>query len=204
MLVAAPLIALGAPAYAMLWAFAPGGRRAVGRWWQGSLPARVAGVLGRPAVAWGLSVVALVFWHLPAPYRAALRDEGIHALEHLSFLGSGVLFWWVLLRPDGVRRLDPGLGVLYVFTAMLPGGLLGALLTFAGRPLYAGQSAAAALWGLTPLGDQQLAGLIMWMPGGAVHLAAAAVLFVLWLRESEQRSLREATGRLALTGNAAP
>jgi cytochrome c2 len=139
-----------------------------------------------------LSVAALVLWHLPGPYRLALADERIHALEHLSFLTAGFLFWWVVLRPDGYRRLAPGAGVLYVFTAGLPASLLGALLTFAGHPLYAGQSAAAPAWGLTALGDQQLAGLLMWMPGGLVYLAAAAVFFVAWLRQEERRALHGA------------
>jgi cytochrome c oxidase assembly factor CtaG len=109
----------------------------------------------------------------------------VHALEHASFLATSVLFWWVVFRPDGYRRLHRGLAVLYVFTAGLPNGLLGALLTLAGRPLYAGQSLGARLWGLSPLSDQQLAGLIMWMPGGVLHLAAAAAFFVAWLRAEE-------------------
>jgi len=82
--------------------------------------------------------------------------------------------------------------VLYVFTAGLPGGLLGALLTFAGRPLYATQSAGAPLWGLTPLEDQQLAGLIMWMPGALFYLCVAGWLFVGWLRTEERRGVGEA------------
>ncbi len=199
MLVAAPLLALGAPLLPLLWAFSPGARRAAAGWWhRRTLVRRLLGLLGSPAAAWALSVGALVFWHLPGPFRAALHHDAVHALEHASFLATSTLFWWVVLRPDGYRRLHPGLAVLYVFTAGLPNGLLGALLTFAGRPLYAGQSAGAALWGLAPLQDQQLAGLIMWMPGGAVHLAAAAAFFVAWLRAEEARGLREASATLAL------
>jgi len=200
MLVAAPLVALGAPLLPMLWALSPRARRAAGGWWHRRLLARrTVGILASPAVAWALSVGSLVFWHLPGPYRAALQHDALHALEHASFLATSALFWWIVLRPDGYRRLHPGLAVLYVFTAGLPNGLLGALLTFAGRPLYAGQSVGAALWGLTPLADQQLAGLIMWMPGGTVHLAAAAAFFVAWLRAEEARGLREAAATLALT-----
>lgn len=199
MLVAAPLIALGAPLLPLLWTFSPSTRRAAGVWWHRRTVLRGAGgILMAPAAAWTLSVGALVLWHLPGPYRAALQHDAVHALEHVSFLGTSVLFWWVALRPDGYRRLHPGLAVLYVFTAGIPNGLLGALLTFAGRPLYAGQSVGAGLWGLTPLTDQQLAGLIMWMPGGAVHLAAAAAFFIAWLRAEEARGLREAAATLAL------
>jgi len=191
--VAAPLLAAGAPSRAMLWAFPVQARRGFGRWWHRRPVLRwAAGLIGTPPAAWVLSVAALVLWHLPGPYRLALGDERIHALEHLSFLATGFLFWSVVLRPDGYRRLEPGAAVLYVFTAGLPAGLLGALLTFAGRPLYGGQSAAAAAWGLTALGDQQLAGLLMWMPGGVVYLAAAAVFFVAWLRQEERRALHGA------------
>jgi cytochrome c oxidase assembly factor CtaG len=79
------------------------------------------------------------------------------------------------------------IGVLYSFAAGLPSGLLGALLTFAGKPLYPSQSSGAVHWGLTRLEDQQLAGLIMWMPGGLVYLCAAPVWFV-WLRSEEQKA----------------
>jgi cytochrome c oxidase assembly factor CtaG len=198
LLVAAPLLALGAAPFVLLWAFPLPLRRSLGAWWRRRTGlARATNALGSPAAAWVLSVGTLLFWHLPGPYRAALTLEGVHALEHVSFLASGAVFWWVVVRPDGYRRLNPGLGVLYVFTAGLPSGLLGALLTFAGRPLYAGQSAGAALWGLTPLQDQQLAGLIMWMPGGAVHLAAAAAFFVLWLGAEERKGAREAAVAVA-------
>jgi putative membrane protein len=191
--VAAPLLAEGAPSRAMLWAFPAAARRGFGRWWHRRPVLQWgAGLIGTPPAAWVLSVAALVLWHLPGPYRLALGDERVHALEHFSFLATGFLFWWVVLRPDGYRRLEPGAGVLYVFTAGLPAGLLGALLTFAGRPLYAGQSAGAPAWGLTALGDQQLAGLLMWMPGGLVYLAAAAMFFVAWLRQEERRALRRA------------
>jgi len=191
--VAAPLLAAGAPGRGMLWAFRPDARRGLARWWHRRSTLRHAvQLVNAPAMAWVLSIAALVLWHLPGPYSLALGHEWVHALEHVSFLGTGFLFWRVVLRPDGYRRLGPGAAVLYVFTAGIPAGLLGALLTFAGRPLYAGQSAAAWAWGLTALEDQQLAGLLMWMPGGVVYLVAAAVCFVLWLRQEERRALRGA------------
>lgn len=195
-LVAAPLLVLGAPLLPMLWVLGPGARRGLGRWWNraGVLPAMVA-LLTAPLVAWGLHVVVLWAWHLPAAYQAALLDERLHALEHLSFLGTGMLFWWVVLQPAGRRRLDRGRSILYVVVAGMQGGLLGALLTFAGTSFYPAQSAAAASWGLTPLEDQQLAGLIMWLPAGLVYLAVAAALFVEWMGVAERRmSLGEVSG----------
>jgi len=187
------LLALGAPDRALFWVLAPEDRRALGGWWHRRRHLRAtAALLREPLVAWLLSVGSLAFWHLPGPYQAALAHDRVHALEHLSFICTGLLFWWVAVRQEGPGRLHPGMRVLYVFTAGLPGGLLGALLTFAGRPLYATQSAGAPLWGLTPLEDQQLAGLIMWMPGALFYLCVAGWLFVGWLRTEERRGVGEA------------
>lgn len=189
MLIAPPLLVLGAPMLALLWALPLRTRRVLARWWnQRRLLRPVMGLLFEPVVAWALAIAALTVWHLPALYQSALQHPLVHAMEHLSFLGTGFLFWSVLLRPDRARRLDYGAAVLYSFTAGLPSSLLGALLTFAGRPLYPIQSSGTSLWGMTPLEDQQLAGLIMWMPGGLVYLAAAASCFVLWHRSDEERA----------------
>lgn len=188
MLVAAPLLALGAPVVPSLWVLGAGSRRRLGLWWHRArvLPGLVA-VATTPLVAWALHVGVLWAWHLPAVYQAALGNEAIHALEHTSFLGTALLFWWVVLQPVGRRRLNHGMSLLYVVTAGIQSGLLGALLTFAGRPFYPAQSSAAAAWNLTPLEDQQLAGLIMWLPAGLVYLAAAGGLFLAWLRTDAAR-----------------
>jgi len=200
MLLAPPLLVLGAPSRVLLWAAPVELRRSVAFWWgrRRSL-SRALETLWHPATAWVLSLLALILWHIPGWYGAALRNDSVHAAEHLSFLGTGFLFWWVVLRPDGHERLNPAVSVLYLFSAALPGGLLGALLTFAGRPLYPSQSASAALWGLTPLEDQQLAGLIMWMPGGLVYFGAAAAFFLAWLHGEELRSYRRPAASFTLT-----
>src|SRR5439155_14282040 len=128
--------------------------------------------------AWLLALVALWVWHLPSLYQAALRNEPIHALEHGSFLGTSVLFWWTALSPGGRRRLPRGADVLYVFTGGFQGAALGALLTFASVPLYPFYAHTVGPWGLSPLQDQQLAGVIMWIPSGVIYLAVASGLFV--------------------------
>ena len=191
MLVAPPLLVLGAPSRVALWSFPFHTRRSAGLWWhQRREFRRILARFSSPAVAWVLAVVILLLWHVPGWYQAALSSESLHAAEHLSFLLTGYLFWWVLLRPDGRRRLNRPASVLYLFAAALPSGLLGALLTFAGRPLYPAQSLGAPLWGLTPLEDQQLAGLIMWMPGGLIYLCTAAGFFLAWLRQDDLGTYR--------------
>jgi len=191
MLVVPPLLVVGAPLLALLWALPLHTRRTLARWWnQRRLLRRLMGWLFQPAVAWASSIVAVILWHLPALYQSALQHPLIHAMEHLSFLGTGFLFWSVLLRPDRARRIDYGAGVLYSFTAGLPSSLLGALLTFAARPLYPIQSSGTSLWGITPLEDQQLAGLIMWVPAGALLMFFGLGLFAAWLGESDRRARR--------------
>jgi cytochrome c oxidase assembly factor CtaG len=132
------------------------------------------------AVLWG--------WHAPALFQATLHNEWVHAAQHISFLGSALLFWWALIH--GRRGAgEYGLAVLYLFTTAIHSGLLGALLTFARSVWYPDYIGRTESWGLTPLEDQQLGGLIMWVPACLVYIAAGLVLFAKWLQESERRAL---------------
>ena len=120
-----------------------------------------AAVVAQTAVMWA--------WHAPGLYEAALRRPELHALEHLSFLGVGLLFWATMAAAVGTRR---GAGVMALFVAALPGSALGAALTLADHPWYASYPA---------LDDQQLAGVVMWAFAGTVYVVAAGVVFGLWL-----------------------
>jgi len=197
-MVAAPLLVLGAPGLPIMVALPPAWRRRLGRLRRH--PAMAAGrrLLLRPMVAWALHVGALWAWHLPAPYQAALASDVVHAAEHASFLGTAGLFWWVVLSRDGRRGLAPGFAVLYLFAAALQGSALGALLTLAPAPLYPLQAAESASWGLPPLADQQLAGLIMWVPADLVYLGAAGAVFLRWLASLERASPRDAPAQPSL------
>jgi Cytochrome c oxidase caa3 assembly factor (Caa3_CtaG) len=117
-------------------------------------------------------------------FLAALAGERIHALQHLSFLAVALLFWWALIHS---RRglMGYGAAVLYVFTTSMHSGALGALLTFAPASWYPAYAETTASWGLTPVEDQQLAGLIMWVPTGVIYLFAGLALFAGWLHESD-------------------
>ena len=178
-LVAGPLLVLGAPLAPLLWALPKASRRPLG-----SCCRRIA-LLARPAVAVGLHSLALWLWHLPALYDAALRSRGLHVLEHVSFLATAALLWWTVLH---IARRSQGLSILYLFGMALQSTLLGALLTFSATPWYTAHLASAPAWGLTPLEDQQFAGLIMWVPGAGVYLAAALGLFAVWFRWSSNAS----------------
>ena len=135
----------------------------------------------RPLVALGAYSVALVGWHLPGPFNAALEGHGWHVLEHVSLLATAVLAWWPILSTS--RRL-PALPyaaqLLYLFVLGMPMTVVAAFVTGAERPLYGWYATAPRLFGLTPLADQQLGGIIMWVPAGVVPLVAFTVVFFRW------------------------
>jgi cytochrome c oxidase assembly factor CtaG len=185
-IVAAPLIAIGAPLVAMLWALPPSSRRTlatnVRRPWIVALWTAITA----PATVWLLHAAALWVWHMPPLYDAAVEHEAVHALQHLCFFGTAALFWWGLMH-GRYGRLGYGAAVLYVFATGLHSGVLGALLTLSPRVLYTSYGASAAAWGLSPLEDQQLAGLIMWVPAGLVFTGVGLGFLGAWIQESERR-----------------
>jgi putative membrane protein len=186
MIIAAPLMAMSAPLIALLWAMpaalrhrllAVVRRRPIAAAWT---------AVTAPLVVFLLHSLALWVWHLPALYDAALEHEGIHAVQHLCFFGTAALFWWGIAH-GRYGRLGYGAAVVYIFATAVHGGVLGALLTFSPTVWYAPYVAHHPA-GLTPLEDQQLAGLLMWVPGGLVFAAGGLALFAIWLRESDHRT----------------
>lgn len=182
-LVAAPLLAVAAPIPALLRGLPPAVARATLPLRRG-LPAAVGRGLRQPVVAWLLHVGALWGWHAAASYGAALADPLVHVGEHATFLVTGVLFWQGVAGPHR-RSGSEGAGAFAVFALSLQSVLLSALLTFAGEPFYDGYATTTAAWGLTPLEDQRLAGVIMWIPAGAIHLGIGLALLVAWIRSTE-------------------
>jgi putative membrane protein len=180
MLISAPLLVLGRPLVAYMWGLPESWRRPVGS------IGRV-GWLARPLNAWSLHAVALWVWHAPALFQATLTSDFVHALQHLSFLGTALLFWWALLR-GSEAHLGYGAAVFYIFTTGVHSSILGALLTFAPSTWYPGYASTTQAWGLTPLEDQQLGGLVMWVPAGLVYLAAGLALFAKWMQSSDARA----------------
>lgn len=184
---AAPLLALGRPLVVPLWGLPPRWRRAVGRWVSGLRPLWRA--LSRIEVAWLLHALAIMVWHLPGLYQRTADSDLIHALQHSSFVLTALVFWYSVL-PGATLRQRQGAALMSLFATMVCTGGLGALLTLGRARWYPGYGEAAPLWGLTPMEDQQLAGLIMWVPGGVSYLLATAWLVVHWLRASEMRAVR--------------
>jgi cytochrome c oxidase assembly factor CtaG len=196
---AAPLLAAGAPAVPLLLMLPVRWRAPVARVRVALRRAPGVRVLYLPVTAWILQVAVLWGWHLPGAYAAAETSPLLHALEHALFIGTAWMFWWHMLAA-GRRRMSGLAAVVYSFAATLPMAALGAVLTLAPKPLYPGLAAQATAAGFDPLTDQQLAGLIMWIPPDVVYLAMTVVLFLPWFtRYSEPEAVLAAPeeGRLA-------
>ena len=117
----------------------------------------------------------------------ALTEFAIHFLQHASFFGTALLFWWAIVR-ERPGTAGYGVAILYLFTTAAHSGALGALLSLARRSFYPAYASTTAAWGLTPLEDQQLGGLIMWVPAGAIYTVAALALLAAWLHDTEERA----------------
>jgi putative membrane protein len=185
-LVSAPLISAAQPGATMLWAFAPVYRRNLGSWVRSAERSAPIHFVTRPLVAWLLEAAALWIWHVPAFYQATLTSDWIHATQHLSFFATAVLFWSALY---GVGRsvMSYGAATFYVFGTAVHCSALGALLTFSAVLWYPAYQRTTQGWGLTPLQDQQLGGVIMWVPSGIVFIVVGLALFAKWLSESDHR-----------------
>lgn len=178
--VAGPLLAAGSPGVALVLTLPVRQRATVARVRHALRTAPVLRLVFAPVTAWLGAILALWAWHLPAAYDAALAHDLVHVLEHASFLLTAWAFWWHVLS-TGRQRMSGAVAVLYVFATTLPSAALGAVLTFAREPLYPAEAGLAAAQGVDPLVDQQLAGLVMWVPADLVYLAVSVALFLPWL-----------------------
>ena len=184
MLPAALLLVAARPGPTMLWGLPAAGRRALApviRWplWRW---------LGSPVLATALQALALIVWHMPALFDRALRSEGWHIAQHLTFIITALLFWWAMF-PRGCGQQGTLTSAMCLFVTSMIGAGLGALMALDASPWYAGYAELGMTpFGLTPAEDQQLAGVIMWVPGGLFHLAAALVWLGLALRQPQKVS----------------
>jgi putative membrane protein len=195
MLAAAPLLVLGRPLLPFLWALPKSWRRGLGAagkrgWFKSGWRA-----ITHPLAAWAIHTAALWVWHTPALFQATLESDLVHTLQHVSFLGSALLFWWALIH-GREGSMGYGAAALYMFTTSVHSGVLGALITFARTAWYPAYGGSTLSWGLTPLEDQQLGGLIMWVPAGLVYVVAGLALVAGWMRESERSVARRERGML--------
>lgn len=198
--VIAPLLLLGQFSSVFLWATGQRAARQMGTAWKHSRRLRwLWQQLTRSWCAWFLFGLCLWLWHIPAFYQAALENERLHDVEHLLFLSTSLLFWWYLLQNGNNWQVRYGAIILYLFTTLLHESALGALLTFSSAHWYAFYS-SPDLWGLPPLADQQLAGVIMWLPGGILLMSLIVGYFGLWLQVIEKRMVGQVNSGLTQIG----
>lgn len=181
MVVAAPLLVIGRPVVPVLLGLGRA-RRGAAAVLRSVTVRRSLHVITPISVATLFHAVALWAWHVPVLYQASLSSELAHVAQHVSFLGTAVLFWWATLESRTSRRA-PALAMGALFLTALHTGLLGALLTFSDIAWYPRYGSAGASWGLTLPEDQQLGGIVMWMPGGMAYVIGGLALCARMLRE---------------------
>jgi putative membrane protein len=187
MLVVAPLLAFGQPLLAWLWVFGSDRRNRIAGAFRGARFLRVWQALSAPLSVFLIQAVGLWVWHIPSWYASALHSDAVHAVQHLCFVLTGTLFWWAMVH-GRYGRMGYGLGVLYVFLTALHTGALGALLTVAPSVWYGDHARQAIAWRFDALGDQQLAGLLMWVPASVMFIVFGLALLAAWLGEAERRA----------------
>jgi cytochrome c oxidase assembly factor CtaG len=177
MVVAAPLLVRARPLEAWAWALSSDARDRVVRWTRTAAAAWFWRSTTAPVSATVVHALALWVWHAPVLFVAALASEPLHALQHVCFLASALAFWWAMF--GGATRNPGPTSLACLFATMLHTSALGALLTLAPSAMYG--SGEPRVFGLAPLQDQQLGGLVMWVPGGLAYVVAGLAIVAHWL-----------------------
>jgi len=188
MLVAAPLLVVGRPLALWVWALPQAWRRMIGSFFHHPAWRLPWLIVTGPLAAWLLHALALWLWHIPALFDAALNDPTVHAWQHATFLLTALLFWWSVL--GAVTRKEQGLALVSLFTTMVHTGALGALLTLARTPWYLHYFSTTSAFGIDALEDQQLGGLIMWVPAGGIYILCGLVIAGRWFKPQVQSGRR--------------
>lgn len=185
-----PLLLFANPLPFFMWGLPLSARRQMGR-----MLRRKSGFRRRlrsftaPGIVWMLFVVALLGWHDPGAYQAALRDEFVHDLEHLSFFATAMLFWWHVIGagPRIHSRMRQGALVAYVLSVVPPNMAAGVAIAFSSQPIYPYYVGVPRLWGMTVVEDQTLGGIIMWIPGSMMYILAALILIARWVQSEDEK-----------------
>lgn len=138
-------------------------------------------ILTRPIACFAIFNVTLMVWHLPPVYNSALAYHWVHILQHLMFMGAAVLMWWPILSPlPELPRLSYPGQMLYCFLLSIPMSIVSVYIVYSQAVLYPAYASAPRVWGISPLDDQLIGGLIMWIPGGLFLFGVASVVFFRW------------------------
>src|ERR1043166_4186996 len=170
-LAVAPLLLLGTPGWMLEPALRVPAVAAIGR------------ALTRPIAAFAVFNIVLAAWHLPPLYNAAMLHHNLHIVQHLMFLAAAVIMWWPVLSPtNALPRIAYPAQLLYLLLMTIPMSIVSVYITYSGAILYGAYASAPRIWGISPMQDQLLGGLIMWVPGGLYFFAVISVVFFRWQR----------------------
>lgn len=184
-----PLLLMGLPAFAVRPLVRNAAVLAIARW------------LTRPAIAFALYTLSFTGWHLQPAYDLMMRNHNVHIVTHLQFMVTAVIMWWPILSPlREVPRMSYGGQMLYLFLIGIPMMVVAALITLADVVLYPWYAGSPRVWGLTPLDDQKLGGITMWVPGGLFYWVVMSFVFFAWVRRERRADLAEAALRERGTG----
>jgi putative membrane protein len=168
-LVVAPLLIMGTPGWMLRPALAWRPVAAVARW------------ITNPLHSYAIFNVVMCGWHLPPLYNLALAHHPVHIVQHLMFLVASVLMWWPILSPlPELPRLAYPMQMLYLFLMSIPMSIVAVYIAYADAVLYPAYAAAPRIWGISPMQDQLIGGLVMWIPGGLFFFAVISVIFFRW------------------------
>lgn len=182
MAVSAPLLVLSRPLVMLLFALPDNARKALARFWAFMAGGRFRLWLRSGGLATIVHGAVLWLWHVPPVFDSAVVHDGLHRLQHLSFFLSALWFWWTILWSS-----NRSAATWHLFVTMMHMSVLGALMALSPRVLYTAQTSVAGHYGLTPLEDQQLAGLLMWVPAGTIYAGAAMTMAALAIAQSSRR-----------------
>ena len=196
-MVAAPLLLMGRPMPAYIWALPRPLRIGAGSALTGSgLIVRVLTALTRPQVALPLFIGTLYVWHIPQAYNGSLENEWLHLFMHFTMFATAILFWWPIIGPPPIRtQLNYPRRIVYLLLAVTPTALLAAIITLTKTVLYDFYLNAPGHFMWSAMEDQRVGGLFMWIPGNFVYLLTLTVLFFKWFNEEERKSSRSAQRR---------
>jgi putative membrane protein len=185
-----PLLLLANPLPYFLWGLPAGARRPLGSVLgrRGNLRAALRKFTG-PGIVWIGFVILYLGWHDPMLYNAALESELVHDLEHISFFGVAMLYWWHITGAGPVvHKPLPVIGrFFYVLLAIPPNMIAGMAIAFSQSPIYSHYEAMPRIWNMSVMSDQRLAGVIMWVPGSMMYIVAALVAIASWLQDEEEK-----------------
>src|ERR1700710_115472 len=186
MAVSAPMVVVARPIGVLMWGMPGRVRHRIGRMMKSRVGQASWEWMSRGTTVTTLHAIAIWAWHAPVLFDAAVNSVSLHRLQHLSFFATALLFWW-----SALWRSDRGVAAWHLFLTMLHTSILGALMALSPRVLYIAQTRVSEAWGLTPLEDQQLAGMVMWIPAGTIYAGAALTLLALWISTSHKGGGRD-------------